>query len=210
MLKGSFGIFGDTMGSLFAATFNPDAAKSETFAWSGPCQNVATNAPVEYNCDATPTFLASLPTLTPISSTGAQAQVLNPGLKEDRTHEYTAQFERQVVPNVSFDATYVYHSLFSLYDAATNDGSPAATVTFTNNGVDVGHPYSSWNIPVVFQDTFNGVTTPVTVYTYLKAAAPAPTRSSTPPAAAPIPSTASRSDSPSATPSASTASSPTG
>jgi len=168
VIKGSFGIFGDTMGSLFAATFNPDAAKSETFSWTGPCQPVAANAPVEYNCDVTPAFLATLPTLTPISSTGAQAQVLNPGLKEDKTHEYTAQFERQLVPNVSVDATYVYHSLFNLYDAATNDGSPAATVTFTNNGVDVGHPYNSWTIPVVFQDTFNGVTTPVTVYTYAK------------------------------------------
>ena len=168
VLKGSFGIFGDTMGSLFAATFNPDAAKSETFAWSGPCQPVAADAPVEYDCDVTPAFLATLPTLTPISATGAQAQVLNPKLKEDMTHEYTLKFERQLVPNVSVDATYVYHSLFNLYDAATNDGSEAATVTFTNNGVDVGHPYSSWTIPVTFTDTFNGVSTPVTVWTYPK------------------------------------------
>lgn len=78
------------------------------------------------------------------------------------THEYTVKLERQLVPNVSVDATFVYHSLFNLYDAATNDGSPAATVTFTNNGVDVGHPYNSWTIPVTFTDTFNGVSTPVT------------------------------------------------
>lgn len=168
VIKASFGMFGDTMGELFAVTFNPNAAKTKTFSWTGPCQNTAADAPVEYNCDVTPAFLATLPSLTPISQTGAQAQVLNPNLKQDRTHEYTVRIERQLVPNVSVNAAYVYHSLFNLYDSATNAGSPIAGITFVNNGVDVGHPYSSWNIPVVFNDTFNGVVTPVTVYTYLK------------------------------------------
>jgi hypothetical protein len=168
IIKASFGLFGDTMGSLFAATFNPNAAKSITYNWTGPCIPTAAKAPVEYPCDVSPAFLGTLPSLTPVSQTGAQAQVLNPNLKADKTHEYTVKAERQLVPNVSIDATYVYHSLFNLYDAATNAGSIVATQTFTNNGVDVGHPYSSWTIPVTFTDTFNGVTTPVTVYTYPK------------------------------------------
>jgi Carboxypeptidase regulatory-like domain len=168
IIKASVGLFGDTMGSLFAATFNPNAAKSITYNWNGPCAPTAANAPVEYKCDVTPTFLASLPGLTPISQTGAQAQVLNPNLKADKTHEYTVKIERELVRNVSANFTYVHHSLFNVYDAATNAGSILPTQTFTNNGVDVGHPYSSWNIPVVFNDTFEGVTTPVTVYTYAK------------------------------------------
>jgi Carboxypeptidase regulatory-like domain len=168
LIKASFGLFGDTMGSLFAATFNPNAAKSITYNWNGPCAATAPNAPVEYKCDVTPAFLASLPSLAPISETGAQAQVLNPSLKADKTHEYTVKVERQLVSNVSIDATYVRHSLFNMYDAATNAGSIVATQTFTNNGIDVGHPYSSWTIPVTFTDTFNGVSTPITVYTYPK------------------------------------------
>lgn len=168
VVKASLGIFGDTMGELFAATFNPNAAKTKTYSWTGPCQSAAPLAPVQYNCDVTPTFLATLPSLTPISQTGAQAQILNPSLKQDRTHEYTVRVERQLVPNVSVNAAYVFHSLFNMYDAATNAGSPIPGITVVGNGVDVGHPYNSWTTPVVFNDTFNGVTTPVTVYTYTK------------------------------------------
>lgn len=168
VIKANFGLFGDTMGELFAATFNPNAAKSNTYNWNGPCQSVDPKAPVEYNCDVTQAFLDSLPSLKPISATGAQAQVLNPGLKQNRTHEYTVRVERQIVPNVALEGAYVRHSLFNMYDAATNAGSPVMGITSINNGVDVGHPYNSWTVPVVFNDTFQGVTKAVTVYTYPK------------------------------------------
>ncbi len=168
VLKASVGIFGDTMGELYAATFNPNAAKSKTYLWNGPCQNVDPLAPVQYNCDVTPDFLTTLPNLPIQSQTGAQSQVLNPNLKQNRTHEYAIRLERQIVPNVAINAAYVRHSLFNQYDSATNAGSPVMGITVVNNGVDVGHPYNSWTTPVVFNDTFNGVTTPVTVYSYAK------------------------------------------
>ena len=165
VIKGSFGIFGDTMGDTFAATFNPNAQQSITYAWTGlnNCQAVDPLAPVAVNCDVTPAFLATLPSLKAITATGGASQVLNPNLKQDRTHEYTVKFEHQLVPNVAVSGGYVRHSLFNMYDSATNAGPQNATATFVNNGVDVGHTY---NIPVQFTDTFNGQSTPVTVYTY--------------------------------------------
>ena len=165
VVKGSFGLFGDTMGDTFAATFNPNAAQSETFNWTGPCAATDPLAPVQYACDVTPAFLATLPTLTPTAQTGGTSQILNTGLKEDRTHEYTVKVERQLVPNVAINAGYVRHSVFNMYDSATNAGVQNPTATFVNNGIDVGHTY---NVPVVFTDTFNGASTPVTVYTYVK------------------------------------------
>jgi len=172
VVKASYGLFGDTMGELFAATFNPNAAQSKTFNWNGPCKAVDPLAPVQYNCDVTDTFLASIPNLTPISSTGALAQALNPGLKQNRAHEYSVRLERQLARNVAINAAYVYHGLYNQYNSATNAGSPAMGITAINNGVDVGHPYSSWKVatPVkanAFLDPMTGQN--VKVYTYDKA-----------------------------------------
>ena len=165
VVKASFGLFGDTMGDTFAATFNPNAQQSKTYNWSGPCQATAPNAPVAYSCDATPAFLATLPSLTPTAATGGTSQVLNPSLKQDRTHEYTVKFERQLMANVALNFAYVRHSVFNMYDSATNSGTISPTATFVSNGIDVGHTY---NVPVTFTDNFNGVSAPVTVYTYAK------------------------------------------
>jgi hypothetical protein len=169
VVKGSFGLFGDSMGDLFANTFNPNAQQSQTYDWSGPCGATDPLAPIQYPCDATPAFLATIPNLKPIAATGGLSQVPNPGLKQDKTYEYTAKLERQLISNVALNATYVYHSIYNLYDSATNpSGVVLPSATFVNSGINVGHPYSSYTIPVTFTDTFNGVSTPVTVYTYPK------------------------------------------
>ena len=122
-------------------------------------------APVEYKCDATPAFLATLPSLTPTAATGGTSQILNPNLLQDKTHEYTFKAERQLIPNVALNFSYVYHSIFNMYNSATNAGLVTPGATFVGNGVDVGHTY---NVAVPFTDTFNGVSTPVTIYTYAK------------------------------------------
>ncbi len=58
---------------------------------------------------------------------------------------------------------YVRHSIFNMYDSATNAGSTSPSATFVGNGIDVGHTY---NVPVTFTDTLTG--SPVTIYTYAK------------------------------------------
>ena len=167
VVKAYYGLFGDTMGDLFANTFNPNAQQSHTYNWSGPCGPTDPLAPIEYPCDATPAFLATLPSLKPTAETGGTSQVLNTALKQDKTHEYDLKLERELMSNVALNATYIYHSVYNLYNAATNvSGVPAPTATYVNNGINVGHPYSSYTVPVAVQDVFKGTTTPVTVYTY--------------------------------------------
>ena len=67
-LKAFFGIFGDTMGADFAATYNPNAEVTTRYRWSGPCvvtpfTNVSFNLP-NTSCDY-------LPGSVDLSTTGA-------------------------------------------------------------------------------------------------------------------------------------------
>jgi hypothetical protein len=151
VVKGSFGLFGDTMGDLYANAFNPNAQTTQTYAWNGPC------APAKYNnntfnntsCDVTPAFLASLPSLTPLSATGGLNSVTNPDLKQNKTYEYTARMERQLIPNVALSVGYVYHRVTNVF-----------------NNLQYLRPYDTW-IPAVPATPFldnNG--NPVTIYTY--------------------------------------------
>ena len=149
VIKGFFGMFGDTPGDTYGNPYNSNAQASFTYAWNGPCQPTAADAPVEYQCDATPAFLASLPSLTPISATGGSTQVLDTNLKQDKVYEYDASVERQIGSNMAITAGYVYHGVYNNYPV---DAS----------GVDVGHNY---NTPVQFTQ-FNGQ--PITLYTYTK------------------------------------------
>ena len=63
VVKGSFGLFGDTMGDLYANAFNPNAQATQTYAWTGPCVTTKfkNNTFNNTSCDVTPAFLASLP-----------------------------------------------------------------------------------------------------------------------------------------------------
>ena len=147
VIKGFFGIFGDTPGDAFGEAFNSNAQSSRTYVWKGPCAPTAALAPVDYDCDVTSAFLASLPSLTATSATGGISQVNNTNLKQDKIHEYDASVERQLGSNMGITLSYVNRGVYNLYP------SEAA-------GVDVGHNY---NIPVTFTE-FNG--SPITLYTY--------------------------------------------
>ena len=180
VVKASFGLFGDTMGYNYPTLYNPVAIQSRTYAWevtpatlgtaisygtgAHDCQATAAEAPVEWECDATPAFLATLPSLTPISSTGGVSQIINRNLKQDKIYEYVARVERQVVPNLSVSAGYVGHVIYNLFNAETNGGSLGPSTTYNGSGINVGHPYASYTIPVTFTDQMTGK--PVTLYTY--------------------------------------------
>ena len=170
-IKGSFGLFGDHAGNMFADAFSPNNYGSwKTFSWPGAtnrnlCQATAALAPVEYQCDVTAAFLATLPTLTPISSSGGSSQIVNPNLAQHKFQEYVARFERQVAPNVSVAAGYLGHIIHNLYNAQTNGGSVAPSTWYNGSGIAIGHPYSSYTLPATFTDALTGA--PVTLYTYL-------------------------------------------
>jgi hypothetical protein len=166
VVKASFGEFGDTMGFLYSNLYNPESIQSKTYRWSGPCGPTAPNAAVEWQCDVTPGYLATLPMLTPISQTGGLSQIDNTALKQPKTFEYHLEVERQLRANVSLRVGFVQHRIYDLFDSQTNGGSIAPTTTYVGTGIGVGHPYSSYSLPAAFSYKLNGATTPVTVYTY--------------------------------------------
>jgi hypothetical protein len=61
---------------------------------------------------------------------------------------------------------FVQHRIYDLFDSQTNGGSIVPTTTYIGNGIAIGHPYSSYSLPATFSYKFNGVVTPVMVYTY--------------------------------------------
>jgi Carboxypeptidase regulatory-like domain len=162
LLKGSFGIFGDTMGDLWANTFNPNAQVTTTYKWTGPCV-VTPFSNVSYNntsCDINPVTLAGLNPSSPgfISETGGLNELNNPNLKQDKTYEYSVRMERQLVENVALSVGYIQHRVYNLYTSAE------ATTDSTVNGVPLLRPFGVYSVPVTLADTLTGV--PVTLYTF--------------------------------------------
>src|SRR5439155_538958 len=82
------------------------------------------------------------------SATGGINSVINADLKQNTTYEYTARFERELIPNVAVTAGYVYHRIANNY----------------NTNIQYLRPYDTW-IPAAgtFTDGLTGV--PVTIYT---------------------------------------------
>jgi hypothetical protein len=128
--KASFGIFGDTMGDLYSNAFNPNGQATQTYAWTGPCLGTQykNNTYNNTSCDVTPEFLATLPSLTPLSATGGINSVINPDLKQNTTYEYTTRLERELIPNVGVSAGYVYHRVLNNY----------------NTNIQYLRPYDTW------------------------------------------------------------------
>jgi hypothetical protein len=160
-LKTFFGIYGDTMGADFAATYNPNAEVTTRYRWSGPCvvtpyTNVSYNMP-NTSCDYLPGSVDLSPTGNDyISATGGSNSVLNPDLKQNKAYEASLRLDRQLVPNVGVGFGYIYKRHTNWY--GTYGGGN------TGNGVNIGRPYEVWDVPVVVTDTFDGQ--PVTIYTY--------------------------------------------
>jgi len=162
-LKAFFGIFGDTMGADFAATYNPNAEVTTRYRWTGPCvvtpfKNVSYNRP-NTSCDYLPgsvDFSTAPGARDYISATGGSSSLLNPNLKQNKNYEASVRFDRQLVANVGIGFAYIYKQQTNWY--GTFGGGN------TGNGVNVGRPYEVWTVPIVLTDPFDGQ--PVTVYTY--------------------------------------------
>jgi hypothetical protein len=151
VVKGSWGMFGDTMGDLYANAFNPNATASQTYAWTGPCVPTAykNNTFTNTSCDVDQAFLASLPSRTALSATGGINSRINADLNQNKTYEASARLERELIPNVALSAGWVYHRVKSLYI-----------------NTQINRPYELW-VPATPATPFldqNGQ--PVTVYTY--------------------------------------------
>jgi hypothetical protein len=151
VVKGTYGIFGDTMGSEYAGDFNPNGSTQTTYRWAGPCvpisfQNVSFN---NTGCDIARSQLLALNPSSPdyVSATGGAAQRVNRDLKQAKIYEYTARLEQELIPNVAVSAGYVRHR-----------------INFNYGTITPLRPYSAYSVAVPLVDPLTGQT--VNIYTY--------------------------------------------
>lgn len=188
VVKASYGLFGDDLGSYFAQNYNPNSVGTNVYKWTGldatgkPSTSVAAKcvqtgfnndtylplpAGQPASCDVDPAFLATLEPGSPsylannpvlTSSTLANLNQVNPNLKEPFNSIYSARVEQQIIPNVAFSAGYVYTRSANLVDLA--QGQVFETL-FPNR------PYSAYTVPFTFTDSgLGGTGNPVTVWSY--------------------------------------------
>ncbi len=151
VVKATFGMFGDTMGSEYAGDFNPNGLVTTTYRWSGPCVPIAFKN-VSFNntgCDLQPGILSTLTPSSPnyVSATGGLNQRVNQDLKQAKIYQYTARLEQELIPNVAVSVGYVRHRINYNYGTIT----PL-------------RPYSAYTVAVPLIDPLTGET--VNIYTY--------------------------------------------
>lgn len=162
VVKGTFGVFGDTMSSRYGESFNPNGVVSTTYRWRGPCvatgfNNVSYNLP-NTSCDLSPDTLAALNPSSPdfVSIAGGLNNVVDPDLEQAKIYEYSARIEHELVPNVAVSAGYVYHrTVNSIYPGTSGT---AFNIKYPNR------PYSAYTIAVPLVDPMTGQA--IDVYTY--------------------------------------------
>ena len=128
VVKGSFGLYNYIFGDTFGDAYNTNATGSATFRWHD-LNGDKLYEPGEVNLD--PNGPDSL------GIAGASSAVLNPNLKEPKTWESTASFERELAPALGFRAMYVYRRLVSYFDTP---------------GPNILRPFSVYDIPITRRD----------------------------------------------------------
>ena len=123
VVKATYGLFNHVMTEDFAGSYNLNTRVTTTYRWHDLNGNRDYNpGEVDLNTNG-PDF---------ISVSGATNNILNPNLQQPVTHEVSLSFEREVMPNTSAKALYVYKRQNNLY-----------------RDINVLRPYSAYNIPIV-------------------------------------------------------------
>jgi len=130
VVKASFGLYNYIFGDTWGDAYNANATGSMTFKWHD-LNGDKLYEPGEVNLDTSP----SGPDFLGIA--GASSAVLNPNLKEPKTWESTASFERELAPALGFRAMYVYRRLVNYFDTP---------------GPNILRPFSVYDIPITRRD----------------------------------------------------------
>jgi hypothetical protein len=128
VIKATFGEYNYILGDTYADVFNRNATANATFRWHDLnddrlWQRGESNLSL---AGGNPDF---------VSITSASNRVLNPDLKQPRTWETTASFERELAPSLAFRSMYVYRRLG---DYLSN--------------INTLRPYDAFNIPITRRD----------------------------------------------------------
>ena len=129
-MKATFGLYNYILGDTFADTYNANATANAVFRWHD-LNGDKLYQPGEVNFDTS----SSGPDF--VSITAASSSVLNPALREPKTWETTASFERELAPNLGFRTMYVHRRLVDYFDST---------------GPNVKRPYSIYDIPITRRD----------------------------------------------------------
>ncbi|MBI4477988.1 MAG: TonB-dependent receptor [Acidobacteria bacterium] len=128
VVKGSFGAYNYMFGDTFGDRYNRNATGTATFLWHD-LNGDKLYQPGEVNLNLNgPDF---------VSITGASNARINPGLREPKTLEATATFERELTTDVGFRAMYVGRRLVDYFSGA---------------GPNILRPYSVYDIPITRRD----------------------------------------------------------
>lgn len=120
VLKATYGWFNFAVNAGYTDTYNKNAAITTTYKWNDLNRNN------DYDDGEAGAY---------VTSTGASSAVVNPDLKEPKTHEVTLSLERQIAPNFSTRVSYVFRRESGLYQ-----------------NVNVARPYEAYTIPLTATD----------------------------------------------------------
>jgi hypothetical protein len=112
VLKATYGWYNFATQATYGDTFNNNAAQTSTYRWND------LNGNRNFDAGELGTF---------VTSTGAKSSIINPDLKQPKTHEITASVERQIAANFSGRLSYVYRREVDLFQT-----------------VNVARPYSAY------------------------------------------------------------------
>jgi hypothetical protein len=128
VVKATLGEYNYILGDTYADDFNGNATANAVFRWHDQ-NGDRLYEPGEVNLDTSqrgPDF---------VSISAASNRILNPNLRQPKTWETTASFERELAPNFAFRAMYVYRRLID-YLTSTN----------------TLRPYGVYDIPITRRD----------------------------------------------------------
>jgi hypothetical protein len=107
VIKGTIGVYNAEMADSFASPFNQNGEVATDYRWHDLNHNNNYD-PGEVNLDTNgPDF---------ISITGAANNIFNPNLQRPHEDEFGASFDREIMPNTSVRAGYVYKRMVGTID----------------------------------------------------------------------------------------------
>jgi hypothetical protein len=135
VLKSTYGWYSNSMGNLYAQLYNPNGEVTTNYRWHD------LNGNGDYDPGEVDLRSSGVDFL---SAFGGTNQILNPGLQQPVTYEYTAKLEQELVPNTALSVTYVYKRVHNLYNKSGQFTSVA--------GVNVLRPYGVYTVPIARSD----------------------------------------------------------
>jgi hypothetical protein len=126
VVKGTYGLYYHDFGPGFASGYSTNTQQTIAYRWHD-LNSDRLYQPGEINLNTNgPDF---------ISIAGGANPIKNPDLKQPRTHQVSASFERELVGNLSVRALYVYFRSTDLFST-----------------INPLRPYGAFNIPLARQD----------------------------------------------------------